>query len=375
MKKTIAMFLTLAIIFAMVPTSVAHAAWDFNLNGYFFTKALGSEDTVYITVKDDVPLRTKPSRDGDIMKRLATNYPVKAEGLYDVSYKGTMSRWIKIWDEECSVNSWIYIDNLSKHTCSYLCLQDYGVEFCSLCGHIRPLQVDCNISTMDSVHLVLAAAGMVPFIGNGADLIDGMLSLYEGDYAGALLNLALAVPLIGSLGGNAVKIGDRAQEVLKVGDTVVTASRVTDKLVLVDAVASSTKLAKNMDAKYLESFLDRFYNYKEYILPDRTIAAHHIVAGSASNEAATKSRALLAYAGVGINDAENGVYLVMREQFNGAGGAIHNSRHSDAYYETVYNRLTSAINGVGDRNAMREAVVAELDKIANDLMYGRLSLN
>ncbi|MBU1866812.1 MAG: AHH domain-containing protein, partial [Actinobacteria bacterium] len=70
-------------------------------------------------------------------------------------------------------------------------------------------------------------------------------------------------------------------------------------------------------------------------------AAHHIVAGNA--QAAAPARSVLARFEVNINAVENGVFLPLNRGVpNPAGVAVHSTLHSNAYYQTVNNLMTSA---------------------------------
>ncbi|NUQ77988.1 MAG: AHH domain-containing protein [Polyangiaceae bacterium] len=59
--------------------------------------------------------------------------------------------------------------------------------------------------------------------------------------------------------------------------------------------------------------------------------AHHIVAGKA--DGAKGSRELLQKFGVGINEAENGVFLPVK---------VHRHLHTGAYYRAVEEKLATA---------------------------------
>jgi RHS repeat-associated protein len=80
-------------------------------------------------------------------------------------------------------------------------------------------------------------------------------------------------------------------------------------------------------------------------------AAHHMVAGKA--DGAKVSQAILQKFGVGINDAENGVFLPMK---------THYHIHTNAYYQAVEDELRLATT--------REEVIDVLAKIRYALMNG-----
>lgn len=79
-----------------------------------------------------------------------------------------------------------------------------------------------GMSVSDMAHAGLAAAGMVPVVGNIADVADAGLYALEGDKVGAGLSLAAAVPGAG-LGAGAVKLG-------KVGKNLKSGVRAADEV-------------------------------------------------------------------------------------------------------------------------------------------------
>ncbi len=70
-------------------------------------------------------------------------------------------------------------------------------------------------------------------------------------------------------------------------------------------------------------------------------AAHHIVAANAPG--AAESRALLDEAGIGINDAQNGVFLPGTSSVpNPTSAQVHSVVHTDSYYANVQSVLENA---------------------------------
>jgi RHS repeat-associated protein len=74
---------------------------------------------------------------------------------------------------------------------------------------IDPLGLDGGNPFLDGLQTALDIGGMIPGIGEPLDLINSGISLARGDYAGAALSMAAAVPLLGEIAG-AAKIGNRA---------------------------------------------------------------------------------------------------------------------------------------------------------------------
>ena len=91
---------------------------------------------------------------------------------------------------------------------------------------------------------------------------------------------------------------------------------------------SRTLLSKNMIAAGLEKA--------------EGFEAHHIVAFADTQ--ASAARAILEKAGIGINDAINGVFLKGPKVANEVEGIAHRAIHTRAYYEEITNRLRNSQN-------------------------------
>ena len=89
-------------------------------------------------------------------------------------------------------------------------------------------------------------------------------------------------------------------------------------------------------------------------VPDYNNAAHHIVAGRAPD--AEEARQILKKFGIGINDANNGVFL---STVKGVGGTYHPSMHTIEYYVGVNQKLRVAQSG--------DDVITILNKIGKSL--------
>lgn len=376
MKRIVCAFLATVLMIGLLPIS-ALAAEPFSTVEIF-----GHEDRCYITVKENVPLRAVPVNTGAVLEMLPKNYPLQSEGLYRTK-KGTL--WLRIKTEQFE-EAWVFTGNVELHSHTYEQLEEFGFEFCTKCGNLRGIRPDATLVDVDALHIALAAASILPGIGNGFDILDGMVCLAEGDLGGAALSFASAIPVIGSL-GNAVKVSDTAVDVIdttndtmraaKATDTVVTAIRLGENTVLVASKSDSGKLARNMRKEFMKTGKDRFYDCADYMMEKGSEAAHHIVAGGDGNEHAALSRALLAHVGIDINDAENGVFLVQKAQY-AADGVVHSGRHSATYYKIVHDRLFAAYDAVDIPKNLsydeaiaiyKEAIIKELDKIADTLMY------
>lgn len=364
-KKFISTLLVITLLVTLtVPASAA---------GFFTTQEMvGYNGRIYLTVHEDVPVRAEPHNEGRILDRLPNNYPVEAVGLFR-TWKGTM--WLKVVNEGYeSAEAWIFMGNLSEHSHSYINLDAYGYgkfEFCEGCGNIRPTSVDSFEVQLDNFQIALAAYSLLPVVGNGFDVLDGLISLCRGNYGDAMLSFASSIPVLGTA-GNAFRVG-------KTFDVVTDSASLTVALDRVDGVADMVKvrpeadyykLKKHMDSMYEATGDLRFYKLAGENIPKRSIAAHHIVA--IGDDAATEAANILMYLGIDMNGASNGVYLCMKAEV--CSGTLHVTKHSAEYYATVNQRISSAFQSVSGYANQRTAVLLELDSIARDLMSGTLSL-
>jgi len=356
MKRMLALVLILCTITSMVVPIPAFAAEPFSTIEVF-----GSKDRCYITVKENVPLRDSPSNKGTVLEKLPENYPLEAEGLFRTK-KGTL--WVKVKTEEYD-EAWIYTGNVELHSCSFLNLDDYNIKFCSVCGHIVPLTANNQVD-MEVLHICLAAASFIPVIGNGFDMLDALISVAEGEYDDALIALGAAVPIVGSI-PDMLQLANASVDVMKSSRVVITATRVADDVVEIAQKPNYNALKKDMEKRLDETGDMRF-------LKVDGDEAHHIVPAGDSDPNAAESRNILAYLGIDINSAENGVYLC-GSAADCWGSTVH-GRHGKSYTETVNQRLKKVFNeekGLGI-DAQREAIIRELDEIAWELMNASLAL-
>jgi len=86
------------------------------------------------------------------------------------------------------------------------------------------LRDDKKTSGTEGIHTTLAAAGLVPGIGNVADIMDATLYGLEGDKYGFGLSLMSAMPMFGLISGGMkiVKGGKKAAEIAKIQKRQVT---------------------------------------------------------------------------------------------------------------------------------------------------------
>ncbi|WP_228005974.1 AHH domain-containing protein [Xenorhabdus sp. BG5] len=94
-------------------------------------------------------------------------------------------------------------------------------------------------------------------------------------------------------------------------------------------------------------------------------AAHHIVAWD--DPRALGARNILDKHQIHIDSAENGIFLKHIDQYSSQPGAYHRVIHTNKYYEDVVERIT-----IADRLGGKDAVIAELAKIREDLFFNTL---
>lgn len=84
-------------------------------------------------------------------------------------------------------------------------------------------------SFSDIGHTVLDVAGMVPVLGEAADLANAGWYAAEGDYTNAALSAASAIPFAGNA-ATAAKWADKANDVYRASDNIVDTTRYADNL-------------------------------------------------------------------------------------------------------------------------------------------------
>lgn len=387
--RFVSLILALVMVIGMViPASAA----DYTCSDYIDCTEDGAE--IYTIVKNNCPIRKEPHNKGKIVARGETGQLISVKRVFLTK---KMSLWCEI-----SLNNgsslYIHIDNCKPHTHSFTTLvqTDIGnVDYCSECGIAKAeaygKTATCDLTCVADQTIKGSFSEYDPsFAGIIGQMIAGELTgpLADGrDLAGDILNgepgWVIAMDMIAFL--PIVGLAKYADEVVIFGkhtDDIARAAKYGDEIVSAVSKTNSTKLGKNMRQAYELTGNDRFYDLSDYVLTGkRNVAAHHIVAGGESNQFAKRSQALLAYAGIDINDAENGVFLISNPEF-ADGAALHSGRHAAAYYQTVHDRLFAAVENVssaGNTTAVkqnyRERIIQELDNIAEDLMNGDLRLN
>ena len=167
---------------------------------------------------------------------------------------------------------YVYIGNLQEHTSHQFvdlaASGNPGYLFCRECAYVKKiicteedrqiiLEADKNRTVC---HVALTVLAFVPVVGNVADVVDGLLSLSEGDFADAAISVAAAAPLAGII-GNAAKTVYYAYDITDLtGEVVGNLTHIENaNKIYVTEVASSRKLGLNMTKEYAQTGKVRFF--------------------------------------------------------------------------------------------------------------------
>ena len=344
------------------------------VNYFDATEIYGHRGEIFICEKEGSPVRSRPTKYGETLYKLEKGEPVQVIAM--VQNKAG-NRWIQMFIPGGTGQvGYVYLGNMETkiHIHNYIDLSDYGYDGYKVCtGCATVIKTKPVETTMDEIHLILALLSMEQSIGNAFDLADAILSLAEGDIAGAGISFAAACPWLGAK-IDALQIGKATSEVIQATIRNVDVSAVITKVgdnIKIVSKADSTVLATNMEEAFLKTGNFRFFNWSNQVdMPKRSFAAHHIVAGTAKE--AAPARKVLELVGVDINDAANGAMLCMKSSV--CSGTIHAGGHSKAYYEAVNEALTTAYESCYSMSEKREAVIAALNDLATRLRTGKLSL-
>jgi hypothetical protein len=245
------------------------------------------------------------------------------------------------------------------------------------------------VATSEATHTVLDVAGLVPVIGEPADLLNAGIYEAQGDHVNAGLSAAGAIPFVGwgATGGKfALKYGDDAVSLVggaaKHGDEVAGISKgivknadeaaalyranlfprsaLRDPDFVTDVSgARRTAVTRNNAADVLSANMRRFNSGAPQ--PSGTTAHHMVPYGAGTSPNATSAARQAAAArrhlqrlGVDVNSAANGVFLPH---------GYHRVLHTKAYYREVSRRLITARSS--------DEAVQILDRVRRDLLEGK----
>lgn len=359
-KKLIALLLALLTMFNAFSVSAASPG------AFTYREVWGHSNTIYLTTKNNIPLRTEPvADDSNIVARISKNQLIVGNGVV-VNHKG--NQFVRV--AEGTSEYFIYVKNLKVHNNhNYVVIPGYEpIRICEDCGKVVLGTPDTTIvetgDTLDIIHAGLLVCSFVPTIGNICDLADATLSLFEGDINSAAIGFLAAIPVLGTLryldeAAGAVKLYENADTVIK--------AQMKNGVIEIFEDADSALLGKNLD--------DAFAATGKKILskPGDIVQAHHIVCGK--DESCGPARAILHYLEISINSYENGVWLCGKTNTCDDIGH-HVGRHVDDYYQKVNEIVKNAYNNAGPtKEQKRKAVTNALSEIAESLKNGDILLN
>ncbi|MFG2331527.1 DNRLRE domain-containing protein [Streptomyces sp. NPDC048604] len=113
------------------------------------------------------------------------------------------------------------------------------ISFVELDGHLF------GLSLSDIGHAALDVVGMVPVVGEVADVANGIWYAAEGNYADAALSMASAIPLVG-YGATAIKAGKYVAKGVEAVDSANDVRKTVDK---VDDVGDAASTARKADGE------------------------------------------------------------------------------------------------------------------------------
>ena len=104
-----------------------------------------------------------------------------------------------------------------------------------------------GMSVSDIGHLALDGVGMIPVVGEVADLANGAWYAAEGDWANAALSAGAAIPFAGNVATGAKWVKRGVDVADTISDGVKAADKVADGAKALDKAADGTKVAKAAD--------------------------------------------------------------------------------------------------------------------------------
>ena len=225
----------------------------------------------------------------------------------------------------------------------------------------------------NAIHNILDIAGFIPGFGAFSDALNSIVYALEGDWYNAGMSALAVIPGLGDMAKGFEKASKLFRKSGKIYKALNSASKFISKIDdVLDSIASISKvddilgfsakngdevveqLAKNVDMVPNSKVLRKNMIDAGIKVPDYNNAAHHIVAGRAPD--AEEARQILKKFGIGINDANNGVFL---STVKGVGGTYHPSMHTIEYYVGVNQKLRVAQSG--------DDVITILNKIGKSL--------
>ncbi|MDQ1006442.1 RHS repeat-associated protein [Streptomyces sp. V4I23] len=203
---------------------------DGNTRATYGYTAYGSDDTSQMTGADK-PDTADPDKDAYNAFRFNSSRWDKASGTYDMGFR----------NYDPGLNRFLTRDSYGGALADMALATDpftgnrYAfaggnpISFVELDGHLF------GLSLSDIGHAALDVVGLIPVVGEVADVANGIWYAAEGNYVDAALSLSSAIPLVG-YGASAVKAGKYAAKGAEALDTANDVRKAEDK---VDDVADA----------------------------------------------------------------------------------------------------------------------------------------
>ena len=213
-----------------------------------------------------------------------------------------------------------------------------------------------HVSPGAFLHTTLDLFGLLPGIGEGADLLNAGWYALQGDWENAGLSAASAIPFAG-WGSTAAKWGAKG-------------ARVTTALGYASRVSNRTKVLGEYKGKSDSYILRQELKDAGIEPPPYPNAAHHIV--PVKDKRAKAARDILSEYGIDLNAAVNGVFLPRVKEHKWVGDE---SRHIGGHSLDYINYVTNRLRRVRSYGGSQADIVDVLNDIRSELLSGSLKLN
>jgi hypothetical protein len=236
-----------------------------------------------------------------------------------------------------SVNQYLAIDTSTIDPIVMAQLSAYFSVKCAVLKYNHPNWSNLKIyweASKDLVHIALDAFGMVPVVGEIADLTNGALYLIEGDGVNATLSLAATVPIAGWTATG-------AKYAIKIVNATQTATTIATKVKLTWKVVNGViDFGNRSDLRKVLG-----------LLPGNPNQAHHLIPWAKQTHPAIQKAAKSGSA-FHMNEALNGIPLST---------AVHNGSHT--HYDNLVQGYLNAIPA----NATPQQAYNKVVDLINDI--------
>lgn len=191
-------------------------------------------------------------------------------------------------------------DNTSKYITEktavdhHFLTNDLGQEYCDICDFNVALFLAENEIMLLKVQIALSIVGQLPYLGEGADIIDGLIAFSHGDIADGLLSFSAAVPFSGNAPGTANII-----------NKAIDYNKSSERLKELSKLANKTDIKMSDIFNSSDIYFSNFNNYKKVMgTAPEGFHIHHLVEQSQVNRAGFKAELVYSTANSIIIDAE-----------------------------------------------------------------------